>query len=103
MQQQQQQHHHHVSSTLDTGRIGHVVLHQQQQQAAATAVALAKWARVERSARAALKKASVHSVLALEMQALQLIEQVGEQVGLGWGCGGIACWMVGSAADSAGG
>lgn len=58
-----------------------MVLHQQQQQAAAAAVALAKWARVERSARGALKKASVHSVLALEMQALQLIEQVE------WGCG----------------
>lgn len=74
----QQQQHHHLPSTLNAGRlVDHpAVPHQQQQQAATTAAALAKWGHVERTARSALKKASAHAVLALEMQALQLIEQV---------------------------
>ncbi|KAF8065877.1 TPK1 [Scenedesmus sp. PABB004] len=48
--------------------------HHARQQAAAAA-ALSKWARVSRGARAALKKANVHSVLELEMQVLSLLEQ----------------------------
>jgi hypothetical protein len=53
-----------------------VVRSAHQQQAAAAAAAVANWGRVDRGARAALKKASVHSVLELEVQVLQLLEQV---------------------------
>jgi hypothetical protein len=46
------------------------------QQAAAAAAALAKWSRVERRSRAALKKASHEALAALEMHALNLVQQV---------------------------
>jgi hypothetical protein len=72
--QQPQPHH---AGALDTsGANGHADLRHQQAAAAAAAAALAKWSRVDKRSRAALKKASVHSVLALELQALQLMEQV---------------------------
>lgn len=51
-------------------------LTQHQQQAAAAADALDKWRAVGRSARAALRKANVHSVLELEMQVIEVMEQV---------------------------
>jgi hypothetical protein len=73
------------------GASGHaVVMCHQQAAAAAAAAALAKWSRVDKRSRAALKKASVHSVLALELQALQLIEQVRVPV-----CNNLACAMEG--------
>lgn len=50
-------------------------LTQHQQQAAAAADALSRWRAVGRSARAALKKANVHSVLELEMQVAGVAEQ----------------------------
>jgi hypothetical protein len=54
-------------------------LHPQQHSGASHA--LACWARVSRSARQALRKANVHSVLGLEMPMLDLIEKVR---GAGW-------------------
>ncbi|KAF6250659.1 hypothetical protein COO60DRAFT_1705572 [Scenedesmus sp. NREL 46B-D3] len=66
-QQQQQQH-----------KPGMLVTRHEQQEAAAAA-ALDKWRSVGRSARAALKKANVHSVLELEMQVLQLLDQADAQ------------------------
>lgn len=54
--------------------------------AAAAAAALAKWARVGRRSRGALKKASLHSVMSLEVQVLDLLEQVGYFNGMWW-CG----------------
>lgn len=65
-QQQQQQQHCYVNSGPLT---------QHQQQAAAAADALGKWRSVSRSARAALKKANVHSVLELEMQLINFLTQ----------------------------
>lgn len=57
---------------------------QQQQQShpsqhafAPAAAAVAAWAGVGKTARAALKSANVHSVLELETQVLELMEQVG--------------------------
>jgi hypothetical protein len=58
---------------------------QQLQQQSPASQALACWARVSRSARHALRKANVHSVLGLEMRMLDLIEKVGaEGAAGGW-------------------
>uniref|UniRef100_A0A383VNR7 R3H domain-containing protein n=1 Tax=Tetradesmus obliquus TaxID=3088 RepID=A0A383VNR7_TETOB len=65
-EQQQQQQQQHRPGTLIT---------RHEQQEAAAAAALDRWRAVSRSARSALKKANVHSVLELEMQLLQLLEQ----------------------------
>lgn len=55
---------------------------QQLQQQSPASQALACWARISRSARHALRKANVHSVLGLEMRMLDLIEKVG--AGASW-------------------
>lgn len=71
---------HHLAGSLEVSAVAGappaVLQHPQAATAAdAAAAALARWCRVERRSRAALKKAPVHVVLCLELQALQLVEQ----------------------------